>query len=278
MSLLRRTSDAISPTAHYTGYVWARNGLSAPGFETLEGRLMYGALEPLTHLARMTGFGVLADALLARHRMIDQLLATAIEAGEVTQVVEVAAGLSPRGWRFSRDYPDLTYVEADLPGMAARKRRVLEKIGYTHRVEDLDALEDDGPLSLASLASSLEPQAGLAIITEGLLMYFDRPQVEGMWQRFASVLGGFSQGVYLSDLHLHSENNHPIVSAFRRMLGWGVRGQVHFSFEDDADAQQALAAAGFVSSKLHRPAEFAGQLEGVTSPNANVVRVIEARA
>ncbi len=33
------SSDAISPTAHYTGYVWARNGLSHPELETLEGRV-----------------------------------------------------------------------------------------------------------------------------------------------------------------------------------------------------------------------------------------------
>jgi O-methyltransferase involved in polyketide biosynthesis len=278
MSLLRRTSDAISPTAHYTGYVWTRNGLSAPGFETLEGRLMYDALRPVTGLARVIGVGVLEDALLARHRVIDHLLTTEIEAGRVTQVIEVAAGLSPRGWRFSRDFPDLFYVEADLPAMAARKRRVLGRIGYSHRVEDLDALADDGPLSLASIAATLDPQAGLAIITEGLLMYFDRPEVEGMWRRFASALGGFEHGIYLSDLHLHDENNHPVVSAGRTVLGWTVRGQVHFSFADEADARNALRAAGFAGSEVHRPAEFAQRVDGVTSRNANVVRVIEARA
>ena len=32
--------ESISPTAHYTGYVWARNGLSHPELETLEGRLL----------------------------------------------------------------------------------------------------------------------------------------------------------------------------------------------------------------------------------------------
>jgi len=45
-------------------------------------------------------------------------------------VIEVAAGLSPRGWRFRRRYGDrLTYVEADLPAMAARKRGALERMG-----------------------------------------------------------------------------------------------------------------------------------------------------
>lgn len=278
MNLLRRTSDAISPTAHYTGHVWARNGLSAPGFDTTEGRLMYGAALPLLRVGSLLGIMQLEDALLARHRVIDHLLTRAIERGEVTQVIEVAAGLSPRGWRFTRDHPEITYVEADLPAMAARKRRVLDGIGYTHQVADLDALADDGPLSLQALAASLDPQQGLAILTEGLLMYFGRPEVEGMWRRFASVLSGFEHGVYLSDLHLLSENNHPVVSAARRVLGWGVRGNVHFSFDDTEDAAAALALAGFGRVDLHRPAAFAGELPHVESESANAVRVIEAIA
>ena len=276
MSLLRRTSDAISPTAHYTGHVWARNGLSAPRFDTTEGRLMYAAALPVVRFGQLLGTMQLEDALLARHRVIDHRLTTLIESGQVTQVIEVAAGLSPRGWRFSRDHPGLTYVEADLPAMAARKRKVLERIGYTHQVADLDALADDGPLSLAHLASSLDSTDGLAIITEGLLMYFDRPDVEGMWHRFASALSGFSYGAYLSDLHLLSENSHPLVTAGRRLLGWGVRGDVHFSFEDETDALAALSDAGFSRAALHRPEEFSGQLPRVERPSANVVRVIEA--
>ena len=35
------SSETISPTAHYTGYVWARNGLSHPSLETAQGRLLF---------------------------------------------------------------------------------------------------------------------------------------------------------------------------------------------------------------------------------------------
>jgi hypothetical protein len=35
--LLRRGPDAVSPTAHYTGHVWVRNGLSHPELATWEG-------------------------------------------------------------------------------------------------------------------------------------------------------------------------------------------------------------------------------------------------
>jgi len=48
-------SDAISPTAHYTGYVWARNGLSHPELETREGRLLFESLHPVMAVSRALG-------------------------------------------------------------------------------------------------------------------------------------------------------------------------------------------------------------------------------
>src|SRR4051812_5453991 len=153
---LRRGPDAISPTAHYTGHVWGRNGLSHPQLATFEGRLLFDALAPAMTVSRALGGPTLEGLLLARHRIIDELLATAIDEGRVSQVVEIGCGMSPRGWRFAERYRDrLSYVEADLPDMAARKRRALERIGLAsdlHRVEEVDALRDEGPRSLAALA------------------------------------------------------------------------------------------------------------------------------
>jgi hypothetical protein len=45
MPLLRPDgSEAISPTAHYTDFVWTRNRLSPPGLTTLEGRVLFESL------------------------------------------------------------------------------------------------------------------------------------------------------------------------------------------------------------------------------------------
>ena len=116
-----RTS--ISPTAYYTGAVWTRHGLSHPTLSTARGRLMYRSAQPAMAIAEALGATRLEDLLLTRHLLIDNLLDEAIERGEVSQVIEVAAGLSPRGWRFAERYGErLTYIETDLPGMAARKR------------------------------------------------------------------------------------------------------------------------------------------------------------
>ena len=141
-------SDTISPTAHYTGYVWARNGLSTPELTTTEGRILFESLQPLMVVSGTLGRPSLEAYLLARHVAIDALLERAIERDRVTQVLEVAAGLSPRGWRFAQRYGDrVTYVEADLPAMASRKREALERAASltdNHRVRDLDALQEDG--------------------------------------------------------------------------------------------------------------------------------------
>ncbi len=166
-------SETISPTAHYTGYVWARNGLSHPEFETIEGRVLFETLRPAMTVNALLGRGTLESYLLARHRAIDALLKAAIEEHGIRQVIEVAAGLSPRGWRFKQRYgAELTYIEADLPGMAERKRRALERVGSLgeqHRVRELDALSESGPNSLPAAAAELDPERGLVIITEGLL-------------------------------------------------------------------------------------------------------------
>jgi O-methyltransferase involved in polyketide biosynthesis len=277
---IRRGPEAISPTAHYTGYVWARNGLSPSALATVEGRVLYHAVEPVMMASRLLGRPTVEGPLLARHRIIDELLNGAIDRQEIGQVIEVAAGLSPRGWRFAQRYGDaLTYVETDLPGMAARKRRLLQRLDGTgphHRVVELDALRDDGPQSLAALARTLDPGVGTAIITEGLLNYFAPQAVAGMWRRFAHALGGFPRGVYLADLLLE-----PRIDALQYRIAAGllavfVRGRIHFHFADRAEAQAALRDAGFASAELHRAEEFP-TAELSDDPGVDLINIVEAR-
>ena len=253
---LGRGSEAISPTAHYTGHVWFRNGLSHPELATSQGRLLFEAVRPTMALSGVLGGPTLEAYLLGRHRAIDERLKQAIEHRGATQVIEVGCGLSPRGWRFTNRYGDrLTYVEADLPEMAARKRGSLERMGSLserHRVEELDALRDRGPGSLAQLTATLDRGQPLVIVTEGLLSYFERDQVLDMWNRFAETLSGFPSGRYVSDLHLSGDARGPHVRAFRAMLSGFVRGPVELHFGDVGEATAALRKAGFSEAAVHR--------------------------
>jgi O-methyltransferase involved in polyketide biosynthesis len=250
--------SAISPTAHYTGYVWARNGLSHPELSTRQGRLLFESLRPAMTLGGLLGRGTLEAYLLARHTAIDTLLERAIEEHGVTQVIEVASGLSPRGWRFTQRYGDrLTYIETDLPEMVARKRRALERMSARHRVVELDALADD---ELPALASELDHESGLVIITEGLLGYLPTDEVTALWRRFATVLEDFTSGRYISDLHLAGVQT-PEVRAFRVLLSAFVRGRVYLHFEHAESATAAALAAGFKHASLLPSVRITGRAE-----------------
>jgi O-methyltransferase involved in polyketide biosynthesis len=275
--VLSRGSEAISPTAHYTGHVWSRNGLSHPEFATREGRVLFEALRPAMTLRGALGGGTLEQYLLGRHRTIDALLARAIEERGVTQVIELACGLSPRGWRFTRRFGErLTYVEADLPEMAARKRAVLERIGSLserHRIEEVDVLRDEGPASLAALAAELDPAGPVAVITEGLIGYFPNDAVRALWARIARTLGDFPGGTYLADIQLDELMRDPTLQLFRLALSAFVRGRVHTHFEDAGATEAALVDAGFVSGVVHRDIRDGGDDLGAGGRH---VRVIEA--
>ncbi len=276
---IRSSSVRISPTAHYTGYTWLQHGLSHPAFATPTGRFLYQALVPANKAMAATGQGTLDGFLLARHHLIDALLRRAIERGQVSQVIEVACGLSPRGYRFAKAHGDaLTYIEADLPAMAAKKRELLERAGggsAHHRVVEIDATADAGDTSVDAIAAGLDPARGTAIITEGLLNYFDAASVAGMWGRFSRALGRFPHGLYIADLHL-GEHARPVERVFAGLLGVFVRGRIHFHYPDEPAAAAGLTDAGFARPALRAPEDHVDLIGPVHAPSARAVRIVEA--
>ena len=279
--MARAHPETISPTAHYTGYVWFANGFSHEAFATVPGRAMYRTIHAVNVAAHLIGLPSIEGMLLARHRLIDLRLTEAIEAGEIGQVIEVACGLSPRGWRFRTRYGDkLTYIEADLPGMLANKRRILAALGGEtphHRTAEIDALVDTGPTSIAALCETLDPTRGTAIITEGLINYFDRETVVAIWQRFQRALATFPSGTYLSDIYVREHNRGPFVGGFSWLLAAFVRGRVYMHYDDSPAVEDALDQLGFDAAVLD-PNDFANELPDLERAGASRVRIIEAIA
>jgi len=275
----RESSSAVSPTAHYTGETWVRNGLSHPQLATWQGRALHLATSLPTTASRMLGGPTLDGLLLARHRIIDSILDDVVEGG-VGQVVEVACGMSPRGWRFSeRHGKRLTYVEADLPAMARRKREALARMGSLserHRIVELDVLRESGPGSLEALAEELDPHLGLVVVTEGLLTYLDDETVDALWARLARVLSRFSEGTYITDLRFARPERGVAERAFDVILGAFVRGKVHAYRGNEAAAAAALRGAGFAEARLHRGDEHPAAAELRGDPGAGVICIVEA--
>lgn len=275
----------ISPTAHYTAFVWYRYGLSDQALATLPGRLFYHALRPFNAAASKLGEGIsLEKVLLQRHHIIDDLLSKAVQDGGLQQVMEVASGLSPRGFTTARRFAEqgLLYVEGDLPPMARQKERLLLKAGLlreNHKILPLNALSTEGPLCLGQVASEhLRPQRNTAIITEGLLSYFDRPTVLQMLRQFVDLLRSQSGGVFLSDLHLQSDRpDMALVTLFQRGLELFARGKTHLHFRDEQEVIQVLKEIGFDDVVIHRPSTYVFTSDAPLLKQPDVVRVLEAR-
>ena len=276
----RADSEKVSPTAFATGYFWYRHGLSHPGLLIPEGKRMDRRFRVLMGLVKLVSGVSIKALMLARHKGIDAVLSRHIESGKVTQVVELAAGLSPRGWRFMERYPDrLSYVETDLPHMAELKRKLLANVkpaSPRHRVVAVNALIDSGPGSLAELAQSLDPKGGVAIITEGLMSYLDPESAKGVWRRIAATLKRFPHGVYLSDSYVRSDRYGIGGQVFRGMIQRTVRGRMHVHFQNPDEAEATLRAAGFASATMHEPRTIPETRELAAQRGGNRVRILEA--
>jgi len=278
-------SSSISFTAYYTGEVWQRHGLSVPFLGTPQGRRLFAASRPI-ELAGKVLFGINNEILLLqRHRIIDHVLGEAIRNEGFTQVVEIACGLSPRGTRFSREFAQdgLVYIEADLPGMAARKQKLLAEAGELsaqHRVITCNILERDTPDSLENVfARELDPSRKTVVITEGLVNYFDYPTIHGFWTRLAAVLKQFPAGIYLNDLYpnFHWHRSVRAANAFKTALARATRSNVTLHFNNEADIRRGFAEAGFASTQVHLPESYYGLLDIPVQRVPSIVRVIESR-
>lgn len=270
----------ISPTAHYTGHTWVHHGMSDPHLDTAAGRVLFHGLRPLDRTLSLLRQPTVGGFLLSRHGVIDAELRAAIDDNGVTQIIEIACGLSPRGLVFCREYGDrITYVEADLPEMAELKRRRLASagvLGDRHRVVPVDALADDGPLGIGELVKTLDPTRTTVIIAEGLINYFDRATVQAMFERFASALAGFPRSLFLTDVYLRDDVHNPLVRFFTVGLAVFVRGSVHVFDDTPQEMVRAVKGAGFTDVDVLHVSEHPGAGRRARDPGAAMVRIIRA--
>jgi len=278
-------SSGISFTAFYTGEVWRRHGLSVPFLASRQGQWLYLAGKPVEWAGKVLLGGNNEIMLLQRHHIIDHLLEKAIMEEGVSQVVEIACGLSPRGTRMSQRFADrdLHYVEADLPGMAARKRYLLTnagELGPRHRVIDINILEQDTPEALERVfAKELDPSRKTLVITEGLVNYFDYPTIHGFWTRLAAVLKPFPDGIYLTDLYpnFRWHRSVRVANAFKSALAVATRSQVTLHFDTEDSIRDGFSEAGFARTAVHLPESYYDVLDIPVMRTPSLVRVIENR-
>lgn len=283
-------STGISFTALFTGHVWYENGMSARFFTSPKGRLLYGALQPAEKISHsLLGLNV-HDMLLQRHHIIDHRIDWLIKHEGVTQILEIACGYSPRGYKLSRKYPGLRYIEADLPHMAKRKQNLLQQhhgFGPDHKVVGCDVFESGAPHGLDYIMTEvLDPNRPTIIITEGLVNYFRLSDISQVWKRLAQIGQTYPKAWYITDLVPKPKQGWlPLLEIGAGALALATRAHVNLHFNNTAQIKQGFKECGFSQVTVHHPEQYREQLSiPLSQPKGkgkrtmkSLVRVVECQ-
>jgi len=208
----------------------------------------------------------IAPQIEASHKLVNKLL---LDSG-ISQVFEIAAGLSPRGLQVTSD-PIFTYIEIDLHKIAAQKRNIVARItskqpgGLNQNLR----IETGNALNLASLkkaTTTLDHSKPIAIINEGLLRYLameEKVIVAGNVRELLKQFGGLwiTPDISLKTL-VHAENILTKGGMDRMHAATGVNIE-HNCFDSIGHAKDFFEKLGF-SIEIHSLMEVCDEL---VSPN-----------
>jgi O-methyltransferase involved in polyketide biosynthesis len=254
----------ISFTAHYTGYIWYQMGISHPVFATAKGKTLAALVHPIESWAEKYVGGSMRTTLKQRHTMLDQHLEDLIQKYPDLQVLEIACGLSPRGWWFRQHHPSIRYRELDLPDMAATKQAALQQIETdADDVLSVDLFTE----AFASAFTVFDPHRPLVVISEGLINYFEKPLLQQLIQAIANYGRDFKQLHYLTDLYPEPTQNKlaTIIWNSSRLLKWMSRSAFSFHFKTPKEVEHFFHEAGFHQVIVQQPKQF---FENVTLENS----------
>ena len=267
----------ISFTAHYTGYIWYQMGISHPALATAKGKTLAALVHPIESWAEKYVGGSMRTTLKQRHSILDNHLKELIEQHPNLQVLEIACGLSPRGWWFRQHYPNITYRELDLPDMATTKQAALQQIeSNVDEVLSVDLFTD----AFAAAFEVFDQQRPLVIISEGLINYFEKPMLQQLIQAIANYGQNFKELRYLTDIYPEPTQNKlaTIIWNSSRLLKWMSRSAFSFHFKNPAEVENFFQEAGFNQVEVLQPKQFFEQatLENTQQHLGDLVWVIQA--
>jgi O-methyltransferase involved in polyketide biosynthesis len=245
--------DNIPPSALYTAATWRWGRL--PGADLVtppEAGRVFRVMNAYMSVYRLLnpGWHSLKHTLIQRHAGIEHLL----HSSQCRQVIEIAAGFSPRGSAISAD-PSMRYFEVDLAPVITAKRAMLQATPAGQEVlrrGNFTLLEGD----VTAMDWTRFARCASFVITEGLMMYFDRARQLAIWREIARFLG--HRGEYVFDyLPVPDE---PRRSAAGRVLS-RLRGPKRHAFPCDGRNRDEIAddlrAVGFKNVAVHSSVDFA---------------------
>jgi O-methyltransferase involved in polyketide biosynthesis len=179
----------------------------------------------------------------ARYKLVNKLLK---ESG-TEQVLEVAAGLSPRGFSMTTENPNFKYVELDLEQIIGEKEQIHSALAAQGKLPQSPNhhLEKGDALNLENLRQAVRhfDKKPIAIINEGLMRYLTFEQkaqyaknVDALLEEFGGVW--ITPDITLKSLSIGKER----AAQVSKDLSIDVDANL---FENEAEARKFFENLGF---------------------------------
>ncbi len=196
----------------------------------------------------------------ARYKLTNRFL----EKSGVTQVLEVASGMSPRGLDLALQ--DYTYVEMDLPSESLIKKQVIEGVCRRKNIaspgklffEGGNAIDKDDFLRACSHFDKTKP---VVVICEGFLRYVSFDGKDLFFGNVRDLLSETDGMMVTPDIELLSDNPNGDASHERMKEQTGIDIRKNL-FKDMHHALSYCYARGF-EAKHHSPT---GVMQNLASP------------
>jgi O-methyltransferase involved in polyketide biosynthesis len=118
----------------------------------------------------------------------------------------------------------------------------------------------------------------VAIITEGIINYFDPDTIQSVWRRIGDIFNEGAGGIYLTDnCPMQKEHRYFFfLDMFFKIMGMISRGKLYYHFSSDDSTKQAFSDLAFRATEVYRPENFYETLPIPQSRHPAFIRVIEA--
>ena len=183
----------MGPTALYTAQAWRAGGfMHAELFDHPLGRLMYTVSGAGQRLLRPL-LPAYAKDFHAYLRLRHHAFEARMERLAPDLIIEIAAGLSPRGLTYASRWPEVQYLELDLPNMVAVKKARMKRLSLpaNYRLASTDILADD---FVDKLPIKPTVDQKLLVITEGLTDYLSMAEKQRAWSNVIALMQLASPG------------------------------------------------------------------------------------
>ena len=199
--LMQEEHDPVSPTAKIVA-----------ALRSLDPALQLGSTDSLVQEGHrlLSAAGELSPMEMASMAVLFQsryhAINAAISAGESeAQILEFAAGVSPRGYQWAQMSPGTIYVESDLPKLMIHKAKQLRNFYLAGNAKARGILHCCGAnvldsASVFSAIENLDTNSPFTMVTEGLLLYFNQSEMKRFFEIMSSVLKRFPKAVWVSDI------------------------------------------------------------------------------